>query len=75
MVADIFQCANDLRTFIPLMDLYKSKYKSYPQYLVGDAGYGSFENYKYCKEHNMELSLKHQKMNSKFVLKITFLMF
>lgn len=50
---------NDINTYIPFMDGYYEKYGKYPVKTPADAGYGSFDNYKYCKEHNIELYLKY----------------
>lgn len=41
--------ASDLDCFQPLMDGFKKSYGFYPQYLVADTCYGSFNNYLYCK--------------------------
>ena len=34
------------------------EYKCFPKYPVADAGYGSLNNYIFCKENNMELFMK-----------------
>lgn len=57
-VADINQYACDMDCFIPLMMKYYKQYKCFPKYPVADAGYGSLNNYIFCKEHNMELFMK-----------------
>lgn len=54
------QEASDNKTFKPLMKKYKKMYGRYPLTPVGDAGYGTLENYIFCKENNMELFLKYQ---------------
>ena len=50
---------NDLRTYIPFMEKYKSAYGRLPKKTPADAGYGSYDNYSYCKENNIELYMKY----------------
>lgn len=57
-VADVNQYACDMDCFIPLMLKYYNSYKTFPKYPVADAGYGSLNNYIFCKEHNMGLYMK-----------------
>lgn len=54
----VFQFASDMDCFQPLMDKFNSFYDFYPKYPVADAGYGSYNNYLYCQEHNMEKYMK-----------------
>lgn len=63
MIADVYQNPGDTKTFIPLMDKYQEEYNNLPKYPVGDAGYGSYDNYSYCLENGMELSLKYNYFN------------
>lgn len=63
MCADVFQNPADTKTFIPFMEKYKNNYLKLPKYPVGDAGYGSYDNYCYCLKNNMELSLKYNYFN------------
>lgn len=56
---DVYQNPTDVLTFAPFLEAYHRMYGFYPKYPVADAGYGSFENYKYCLEHNMELVQKY----------------
>lgn len=58
MVIDAFQNGADQKTFKPLIEKYNLMYDSYPKYPVADAGYGSYDNYKYCESKGME---KYQK--------------
>lgn len=65
----------DTKTFIPFMDSYYERYGSYPMNPVGDAGYGGYDNYMYCVEKGMNLTMKYnyfQKKNfdNKFKKKI-----
>lgn len=57
-VAGVYQYASDVDCFIPLMLKYYKQYGVYARYPIADAGYGSFNNYIFCKEHNMELYMK-----------------
>lgn len=50
---------NDLKTYIPFMEKYKKAYGKLPKKTPADAGYGSFDNYSYCKENNIELYMKY----------------
>lgn len=50
---------NDINTYIPFMEKYYEAYGCYPKKTPADAGYGSYENYAYCKEHNIELYMKY----------------
>lgn len=51
--------SNDLKTYIPFMEKYKQAYGVLPSKTPADAGYGSYDNYKYCKENNIELYMKY----------------
>lgn len=51
--------ANDLNTYIPFMEGYNMAYGDYPTKTPADAGYGSYDNYSYCKEHHIELFMKY----------------
>ena len=57
-VIDAKQYASDMDCFIPLMEKFKAMYGYYPRYPVADAGYGSYNNYLYCEEHDMEKYMK-----------------
>ncbi|WP_270640775.1 transposase, partial [Longibaculum muris] len=50
---------NDLKTYIPFMKKYKEAYGKLPKRTPADAGYGSYDNYSYCKENNIELYMKY----------------
>lgn len=50
---------NDLKTYIPFMKKYKEAYGKLPKRTPADAGYGSYDNYGYCKENNIELYMKY----------------
>lgn len=50
---------NDLKTYIPFMEKYREAYGSLPRKTPADAGYGSYDNYCYCKENGIELYMKY----------------
>ena len=55
---DVQQYRSDMDCFVPLMEKFQRQYGFYPRYPVADAGYGSYNNYLYCREHDMELYMK-----------------
>ena len=57
-VIDARPYASDIDCFVPLMEKFNNTYGHYPKYPVADAGYGSYNNYLYCEEHNMEKYMK-----------------
>lgn len=57
-VIDSKPYASDMECFVPLMEKFRALYGHYPKYPVADAGYGSYNNYLYCKEHGMEKYMK-----------------
>ena len=57
-VFDVKQYASDMDCFVPMIEKFKKLYGFYPKYPVADAGYGSFNNYLFCKMHGMELFMK-----------------
>lgn len=54
----VFAFASDMDCFQPLMEGFFKRYGKYPRYPLADAGYGSFNNYLYCEQHNMEKYMK-----------------
>ena len=56
---DISSERNDYKTLIPFLEGYKDNYGKYPQYPVGDSGYGGLINYRYMKLNDMELYTKY----------------
>ena len=48
-----------IRTLQPFTEGYKKLYGNYPKVEVTDAGYGSYENYSYCKSKGIEGILKY----------------
>ena len=50
---------NDVNTYIPFMESYYEAYEKYPKKTPADAGYGSFDNYKYCREKEIDLYMKY----------------
>ena len=57
--AALYQRPADAKTFIPFMERYHKYTGEYPLYPMGDAGYGSYDNYIYCLTHRMELYMKY----------------
>ena len=55
---DARQYASDMECFVPLMETFRGMVGHYPKYPVADAGYGSYNNYLYCQEHDMEKYMK-----------------
>ena len=55
---DVKQYASDTDCFSELMDRFHRHYGRCPRDPVGDAGYGSYNNYLYCQEHGMEKYMK-----------------
>lgn len=59
MVIEAFQNGSDFHTFQPLLEKYNVMYDNYPKYPVADAGYGSYDNYKYCENKGLEKVQKY----------------
>ena len=57
-VIDAKPYASDMECFVPLIEKFKNTYGHYPKYPIADAGYGSYNNYLYCEQHNMEKFMK-----------------
>ena len=69
--------ANDMRTLQPFLEEYKQMYGEYPDSVVADAGYGSYENYSYCLSKGIKGILKYsgqekkkEKVNEKNMFKL-----
>lgn len=57
-VYNAMRFASDMDCFQPLMGRFSEWYGFYPEYPVGDAGYGSYNNYLFCEEHGMKKYMK-----------------
>lgn len=57
--SDIYQRAGDTKTFIPFMERYKKYIGALPLFPVADAAYGTYDNYMYCLENNINFSMKY----------------
>lgn len=57
-VLDVNQFASDSDCFIPLIEKFHHTFNKYPEYPVGDAGYGSYNNYLYCEQKGMKKYMK-----------------
>lgn len=55
----VFPNPGDTKTFIPFMESYQETYGFFPEWPVGDAGYGSYDNYFFCLENGMNLGMKY----------------
>lgn len=55
----VTQSRTDLCDFTPLLDRHYSFYESYPTAICADAGYGSYENYKYLDDNNIKNYVKY----------------
>lgn len=58
LTASVSQYASDSDCFVPLIDKFKNTYAYTPKYVVGDAGYGSYNNLLYCDQNNIEKFIK-----------------
>lgn len=54
------QSRADLRDFIGVLDKFYNIFGYYPANVAADAGYGSLDNYKFMKEHNIKSFVKYQ---------------
>ena len=57
-VYDVKQYASDMDCFPDLMKRFHNNYGFYPEYPVGDAGYGGYNNYLFCDEYGMKKYMK-----------------
>lgn len=57
-VYDVKQYASDMDCFQPPMERFHAHYGFYPDYPVGDAGYGGYNNYLFCEERGMNKYMK-----------------
>ncbi len=54
------QSRADLHDFIDVLDKFYNIFSYYPANVAADAGYGSLENYKFLKEHDIKSFVKYQ---------------
>ena len=61
LIWDIYisSAGNDMEAYIPLMEQHKRNYGSYPERTPADAGYGSYDNYHFCKDNRIEPYMKY----------------
>ena len=62
--------ANDIRTLQPFLEGYKQMYGEYPDRIVADAGYGSYENYNYCFQ-DFEYVRLHRRGESRVAVELS----
>ena len=55
----VTQSRSDITDFIKIIEKYNEMYGKYPDSICADAGYGSYENYKFLDEHNIENYVKY----------------
>lgn len=55
---EAYQHAADSDCFIPLMEKFKHTYNKYPTYPLGDAGFGTYNNYIYCELNGIKKYMK-----------------
>ena len=56
----VSQFRNDLDDFIPLIEKIHQYYRTYPERVCADAGYGNLQNYRYLNKKEIENYVKHQ---------------
>lgn len=56
----VSQSRSDIDDLIPTVNKIYNTYSTYPKNICADSGYGSYNNYKYLKEHNIKSYVKHQ---------------
>ncbi|NLC97411.1 MAG: IS1182 family transposase [Erysipelotrichaceae bacterium] len=59
MALELYQERSDFRTFIPFIDHFNFLYGHYLERIVADAGYGNFDNYKFCIDNTIEPFIKY----------------
>lgn len=57
-VLDVNQFASDADCFVPLMEKFYHIFKKYPEYCMGDAGYGTYNNYLFCEAKGIKKYMK-----------------
>ncbi len=55
----VTQSRSDIKDFIEIVEKHYSMYGKYPDSICADAGYGSYENYKFLDEHKIENFVKY----------------
>lgn len=58
VTALVSQSPSDAKCFVDILNKYKDIFDKYPDKPVADAGYGSMDNYRFCKENNIKLFMK-----------------
>ena len=59
MAIELYQDRTDFAPFIPFLHYFDSLYGFYPLYPIADAGYGSYDNYRFCFENGIGLYQKY----------------
>ena len=55
----ISQSRNDINDFIPVLKAFYDNYGYYPKRVCADAGYGSYDNYEFLNQNNIENYVKY----------------
>lgn len=58
-LACIYQDRADQKTLIKFLEEFRALYNRMPKTVVADAGYGSYDNYFFCLENNIEAYIKY----------------
>ena len=60
LILDYYVCQdrNDINTLIPLLSAFNDDYGHYPKRLCADAGYGTYPNYCFMREHGIKNYVK-----------------
>lgn len=61
MMYGVFQNRTDYYTLIPMVELYRKYYHTYPVNICADSGYGVFDNYEYLKNNSINAYIKYLK--------------
>ena len=55
----VTQSRSDIKDFINIIEKYHEMYNNYPKSICADAGYGSYDNYKFLDDHKIENYVKY----------------
>lgn len=67
MNAGLFQTPGDTTTYIAFMESYKEMYGTYPEWTITDAAYGTYDNYWFCLENEIQLGMKYSMYSKKMI--------
>ena len=55
----VSQSRNDIKDFIPVLKAFYDNYGYYPKRVCADSGYGSYDNYEFLNQNNIENYVKY----------------